>query len=48
MEDAVNTVAWDVFARIRVELMAMGEEEALIKEANEMANYTNQECEFDK
>lgn len=48
MEDAMNTAAWDVFARIRVELIALGEEEQLMYQWNDMMNYINQECEFDK
>lgn len=39
MMDTIETVGWEVFARIRVELMAMGEDERLIAEANAL-NYT--------
>lgn len=46
-EEALIDPAWEVFANIRAGLMAMGEEEALIKEANEGMLYINQESEFD-
>jgi hypothetical protein len=46
--DTVFDAGWEVFANVRAQLLAMGEEERLKNEFNEMMNYVNQECEFDK
>jgi hypothetical protein len=40
--EAFETVGWEVFARIRVELMAVGLEQELVKET-EALNYSGYE-----